>query len=146
MRQKRFPLFIDLTGRRAVVVGGGAVGLRRARALRRFGAEVTVIDPAPVEPAEGIEVLRRVYRPGDLAGAFLAVAAANDPAANDAVGREARSRGVWLNRSDCPADCDFFFPALCEGEGVVAGVAGDGSDHARTARLAREIRAILEKE
>ena len=45
MENRRFPLFIDLTGRKAVVVGGGAVGLRRAKALRRYGAEVTVVSP-----------------------------------------------------------------------------------------------------
>ena len=45
MSHKRFPLFLDLTGRRAVVLGGGTVGLRRAAALARFGAEVTVISP-----------------------------------------------------------------------------------------------------
>ena len=58
--------------------------------------------------------------------------------------REARRLGVIFNRSDNPADCDFFFPAVCEGAGMVAGLAGDGGDHGRTARTAREIRKILE--
>ena len=46
METKRFPLFVDLTGKRAVVIGGGTVGLRRAEVLARFGAEVTVVSPA----------------------------------------------------------------------------------------------------
>lgn len=45
METKRFPLFVDLTGKRAVVIGGGTVGLRRAEVLARFGAEVTVVSP-----------------------------------------------------------------------------------------------------
>ena len=143
MGNKRFPLFVDLTGRAAVVIGGGKVGLRRAEVLRRFGADVTVISPSLSAPLEGVRHIPRAYQAGDLSDAFLAVAAANDGAVNAAVGREARQRGILFNRSDCPADCDFFFPAVCEGKGIVAGVAGDGSDHRRTAEAARKIREII---
>ncbi len=143
MGHKRFPLFVDLTGRTAVVVGGGMVGLRRAEALRDFGAAVTVVSPALASPAEGLRHIPRGYVPGDLAGAYLAVAAAGDPAVNEAAGREARELGIFFNRADCPEDCDFFFPALCQGGGMVAGLTGDGSDHRRTAETARMIREIL---
>lgn len=143
MGSKRFPLFVDLTGRAAVVIGGGKVGLRRAEVLRRFGADVTLISPRLCAPLEGVRHIPRPYQPGDLAGAFLAVAAADDGAVNAAAGREARERGVMFNRSDCPAECDFFFPAVCEGEGLVAGIAGNGSDHRRTAEAARKIRQII---
>ena len=145
MGSKRFPVFIDLTGRAAVVVGGGAVGLRRAGVLGRFGAAVTVISPQLSGPAEGFWHVPRPYRTGDLEGAFLAVAATDDPQVNAAVGREARRLGLLFNRADCPADCGFFFPAICEGEGLVAGVAGDGRDHRRTARAACRIRQVLEE-
>lgn len=145
MGNKRFPLFIDLTGRAAVVVGGGTVGLRRANVLRRFGAEVTVISPQLAGPAEGVRHIPRSYRTGDLEGAFLAVAATDDPQVNAAVGQEARQAGLFFNRADCPADCGFFFPAICEGEGLVAGVAGDGRRHRQTAQAARRIRQVLEE-
>lgn len=144
MGNKRFPLFIDLTGKRAVVVGGGTVGLRRAEVLARFGAEVTVISPSVIREAEGIRHIPRPYADGDLAGAFLAVAATDDPEVNEAAGREARRLGIFFNRADCPADCDFFFPAICEGAGMVAGLVGDDGDHGKTARTAKEIRRILE--
>ena len=75
MGSKRFPLFVDLTGRAAVVIGGGTVGLRRAEVLRRFGADVTLISPRLCAPLEGVRHIPRPYQPGDLAGAFLAVAA-----------------------------------------------------------------------
>lgn len=144
MGNKRFPLFVDLSGRPAVVVGGGTVGLRRAEVLRDFGAHVTVISPSLARDAEGIRHVARTYAPGDLAGAFLAVAATDDPAVNGAVGEEAGRLGIFFNRSDCPADCGFFFPAICEGGGIVAGLVGGGSDHGKTARMAREVRKILE--
>ena len=143
MGNKRFPLFVDLTGRAAVVVGGGTVGLRRAGVLRSFGALVTVVSPSLSRDLEGIRHVARAYMPGDLAGAFLAVAATNDPAANSAVEEEARRLGIFCNRSDDPDRCDFFFPAVCEGNGLVAGLVG-GGDHKKTARMAGEIRKILE--
>lgn len=142
----RFPLFIDLSGRAAVVVGGGAVGLRRAGALARFGARVTVISPAVRDVPEGVAYVRRGYQEGDLKGAFLAVGATDCRTVNHAVFLEAKRRGVAINVCDCPEECDFFFPALCETGGVVAGVAGDGGDHQKTARAAAIIRRAWEEE
>ena len=144
MGTKRFPLFVDLAGKKALVIGGGTVGLRRAEVLARFGAEVTVVSPTLSREVERIRHIPRKYTLGDLEGAFLAVAASDDPQVNEAAGREARQLGVLFNRSDAPADCDFFFPAVCEGGGMVAGLAGDGTDHGKTARPAKEIRKILE--
>ena len=143
MGNKRFPLFVDLTGRAAVVIGGGTVGLRRAEVLRSFGALVTVVSPSLSRRIAGIRHVARAYVPGDLAEAFLAVAATDDPAVNGAVGEEARRLGIFFNRSDDPGQCDFFFPAICEGDGLVAGLVG-GGDHKKTARMAAEIRKILE--
>ena len=144
MGTKRFPLFVDLAGKKALVIGGGTVGLRRAEVLARFGAEVTVVSPTLSREVERIRHIPRTYTQGDLEGAFLSVAASDDPQVNEAAGREARQLGVLFNRSDAPADCDFFFPAVCEGGGMVAGLAGDGTDHGKTARTAKEIRKILE--
>ena len=141
----RFPLFVDLAGKAVVVVGGGAIGLRRAAVLQRFGARVTVIAPEIREKPEGIACLLRSYRPGDLTGAFLAVAATNDRAVNHAVYEEARDRGILVNVCDCPDECDFYFPAICQTETLVAGLVGDGSDHRRTARAAKAVRKTLEE-
>ena len=141
----RFPLFIDLRGRAVVVIGGGAIGLRRAGVLRDFGAAVTVVSPTLREETEGVVHVPRTYRPGDLEGAFLAVAATDDAAVNDAVEAEARRLGILFNRSDRPGSCDFYFPAICRTDTLVAGVVGDGSDHRRTARAAKAVRRTLEE-
>ena len=93
MGTKRFPLFVDLAGKKALVIGGGTVGLRRAEVLARFGAEVTVVSPTLSREVERIRHIPRKYTLGDLEGAFLAVAAADDPQVNEAAGREARRLG-----------------------------------------------------
>lgn len=141
----RFPLFLDLLGKRAVVVGGGPVACRRAGVLARFGAEVTLIAPACEAPEAGISWEKRGYRPGDLAGAALAVAATSDRSVNRQVGEEARAMGIPVSVADCPAECTFFFPAVCTGPSLVAGVVGRGDDHRLTARAAKAIRKTLEE-
>ena len=143
-RPFRFPLFVDLAGRRAVIIGGGAVACRRAEVLKGFGAEVTLIAPRCKRQVEGIDWQQRPYAPGDVAGAAVAVAATDDRAVNRAVGEEARALGVPVSVADCQEECTFFFPAVCTGENLVAGVTGRGTDHALTARAAKAIRATLE--
>ena len=95
----RFPLFIDLAGRRAVVIGGGTVGLRRAAALRDFGAVVTVISPTLSGPMPDVIYLPRPYRTGDLAGAFLVVAATDDSAVNAAADQSSRQDTAYRNNN-----------------------------------------------
>ena len=141
----RFPLFVDLKGKKAVVVGGGTVACRRIGVLRTFGAAVTVIAPHWREPLEGVEWLARPYAPGDLEGAALAVAATSDRAVNRAVGEEAREAGIPVSVADAPEECTFWFPAVCRGEDLVAGVVSLSGDHHRTARAARAIRTVLEE-
>ena len=142
---QRFPLFLDLTGLAALVVGGGTVASRRAAVLQSFGARVTVIAPALSAAMEGVVHIPRPYQPGDLEGAFLAIAATDDRAVNHAVFLEAKERGILVNVCDCPEECGFFFPAICRTDTLVAGVVGDGSDHRRTARAAAAIRKTLEE-
>src|SRR2546427_2512002 len=94
-----FPAFLDLRGRRCLVVGGGAVGERKVRALLECGARVTVVSPA-VTPglaalvASGRIVNRaRSFRRSDLRGRALAVAATGDPLVDGAGGGEGRRGG-----------------------------------------------------
>ena len=141
----RFPLFLDLTGKKVVLVGGGTIAARRIGTLRLFGCEIVVIAPELKAKAEDLTWLQRPYEPGDLEGAFLAIAATGDREVNRQVGEEARRLGIPVSVADCEAECSFYFPAICTGEGLVAGVVSSGKDHHKTARAAREIRKVLEE-
>lgn len=88
-----------------------------------FGPDLTVIAPEP-DPAFlslPVRLERRAYRPGELRGAFLVLAATDDEEVNRAIAAEARARGALANNaSDC-RDCDFFFPAVVLTEELTLG-------------------------
>lgn len=141
----RFPMFVDLRGQKALVIGGGAIALRRVGVLLEFGARVTIIAPQCPKVPEGAVHLPRCYQPGDLAGSFLVVAATNNRSVNHQVGQDARALGIPVSVADCKEECSFFFPAICKGEKLVAGIVSDGSDHKKTAQAAKAIRSVLEE-
>lgn len=141
----KFPLFLDLNGKKAVVVGGGKIALRRAGVLLSFGAAVTLIAPECEAVPEGARFCRRPYQPGDLAGAFLAVAATNCREVNRRVGQEAKAAGIFVSVADRKEESTFFFPAICTGSGLVCGVVSQGEEHKKTAVAARRVRAVLEE-
>ena len=147
LTQRYYPAFLDLRGRRCVVVGGGAVGERKTAQLLAAGAVVTVVSPA-VTPAvrawaaEGsVEWRERPYAPGDLTGAFAAIAGTDDTQANIAVREAAAREGVLLNVVDDAPSCDFIAPAVVERGAVTIAVSTGGASPA----LARKLREALER-
>lgn len=144
-RPPRFPLFVDLSGRQVVLVGGGTIAARRIAALRLFGCDITVISPELSCSAQGLHWIPRAYQEGDLEGAFLAIAATNDRRTNHQVGVDAAALGIPVSVADCESECSFYFPAICTGEDLIAGVVSTGKDHHKTARAAKAIRRALEE-
>ncbi len=140
----RFPLFIDLHKRRAVVVGAGKVALRRAEILLGFGAEVTMIAPVCEAVPNGVQYIQRSYIKGDLSKAFLAVAATNDRSVNRQIGEDAIQSGIFVSVADCAEESSFYFPAICADNGLIAGVVSQGKEHRKAAQVAQEIRKVLE--
>lgn len=131
------PLLLDLTGRRVVVVGGGAVGTRRVRMLLDAGATVEVIAPAICAELAGIDVCvhRRAFVAGDLDGAWLAMACTDDPAVNRAVGDAAAQRRIFCVRADdAPAGTARVPAVLRHGQVTVAVNGGDDPRRASALR------------
>ena len=141
----KFPLFVDLTGKKVVLVGGGTIAARRIATLRLFGCEIEVVAPELKCSSDGLIWKQREYRTGDLKGAYLAVAATDSRSVNHQVGVDAGELGIPVSVADCESECTFYFPAVCTGENLIAGVVSGGKDHHRTARAAKAIRRALEE-
>lgn len=119
-----YPLLLDVAGRGAVVVGGGAVAARRAAALARAGARVTVVAPDVCAEltALDVDVHRRRYADGDLAGAWLAHAATDDADVNAAVAAEAELLGIWCVRADDAGSSAAWVPAVARAGDITLAV------------------------
>jgi len=131
-----YPLMLSLAGKRAVVVGGGAVALRRASGLLAAGAQVQVIAPVIDPQLAALDVVwhRRRYRDGDLAGAWLVHAATDDAKVNAAVAAAADRQRVWCVRADDAAASAAWTPAVTRHGDVTIAVTA-GGDPRRAQRL-----------
>ena len=144
-----YPAFLDLRGRRAVVIGGGAIAEQKVVGLLDAGAVVTVISPSvsrrleDLGAAGSVTIERRPYREGDLAGAFLAIAATDDRAANRAVWVEAEARGVLLNAVDDLPYCSFIAPSIHRQGDVAIAVSTAGKSPALAVRLRERIGRLV---
>ena len=140
-----FPVSLRLEGARALVVGGGAVALRKTKALRRAGACVVAVSPAFVPGFRRLRAarLRRRYRTADLRGAAVVVASTDDAAVNAAVSRDCRRRGIPVNVVDVPELCTFFVPAVVRRGPVTVAVSTGGRSPSLAAALRRRLEALL---
>jgi precorrin-2 dehydrogenase / sirohydrochlorin ferrochelatase len=165
---KRFyPVFLDLEGRLAVIVGGGAAALRKAKQLAGYGADVVVISAQPdtqlaqAEADGALSYEHRGYVSGDLAEAFIAFCVDPDPEIQRVVRDEAERVGCLLNVGGVPDLCSFIAPSVVNREplqiavstgGVAPGLAKQmrrelsdlyGPEYARYARLLGEVRQLV---
>jgi uroporphyrin-III C-methyltransferase/precorrin-2 dehydrogenase/sirohydrochlorin ferrochelatase len=139
-----YPLALDLSGRRVVVVGGGRVALRRSAALVAAGALVDVVAPLITGELAGLDltVRQRRYRDGDLAGAWLVHAATDDPDVNAAVAAEAERRRIWCVRADDAGASPAWTPAVTRHGDITVAVTA-GGDPVRAQRLRSAISLAL---
>ena len=142
-----YPVYLNLQGRRCVIIGGGGVAEGKIARLLESGAEIRVISPDAtpgiqrMADAGAIQWEPRPYRPGDLAGAFIAIAATNLREVNRRIFDEAEARGIMLNAVDDPPNCSFIAPSIVQRGPVTVAISTGGASPA----LARKLRESLQE-
>ena len=144
MTEPLFPLFLKLTGRRALLVGGGPVAAGKLAALRAAGAEVVVVAPEvrPEIVESGVHVERREFTPSDLDGAWLVVAAA-PPLVNRQVAEAAAARRLFVNAVDDPAHASAYTGGVLVKGGVTVAVSTAGEAPALAGLLREGLEALV---
>ena len=141
-----YPIFLDLRDRLTLIIGGGKVAERKVASLLRCGARVhlaarTLTTTLNNWKEEGrIRYLGKTYQPSFMDGAFLVMAATDDPELNRRVSKDAETRGILMNAVDQPEDCNFIVPSLFRRGGLTIAISTSG----RSPALAKKIRKELE--
>ena len=155
-----FPMFVELSGREILVVGGGPIAARRIRVLKGFGCRILAVAPEVAEEIkkmaeeapEAVQWLRGTYEETDPLGTgghspmtrpFFVLAAAGAEV-NKTVVRDCRSLGIPVNDAAEKENCSFYFPGIARHGDAVAGVTSGGGDHRLAAALSAAVREAVD--
>ncbi len=141
---------LKLSGRRCVVVGGGAIGLEKAEGLLACDADVTLVAPDAVEElralaGEGsIAWEQREYGgPQDLEGVFMVIACTDETDINIRVFDDAERRAMLVNIVDVPPLCNFILPAIVRTGPLAIAISTAGASPALAKRMKREVAELF---
>ena len=140
-----YPVYLNLTGKKCLVFGGGPIAEDKIAKLQSTGAQVTIVSPTVTPNLQAwahrgdFQWQPREYQAGDLEGAFLSIAATNDRQVNHEIFQEAERLGVLINVVDDPEQCTFIAPAVVRRGQVTLAISTGGASPA----LARKLREAL---
>ncbi len=143
-----YPMFVDIMGRRCLVVGGGEVACRKVEAIVKYGAKVHVISPEFNEEMERmiedrvVTAEKREFKRGDLDGFFLVIGATDDNSVNREIYAEAEERGILCNIVDVPPLCGFIVPSIAKRGALQIAISTAGKSPA----FSRTLRQKFEEE
>lgn len=160
-----FPMFVDMTERKCLIVGGGNVAYRKVVVMLDFGAKVTVvaedicdelrkltIDDIASEDKTGsytankenrITFIKRRFERKDCDGMEMVIAATDDNALNHEIAEYCKANGIMVNAVDQKADCSFIFPSYIKEKNLVAAFSSGGNSPVLTQYLKGKEQEIL---
>jgi precorrin-2 dehydrogenase/sirohydrochlorin ferrochelatase len=145
----KYPIYLDLTGRRVVVIGAGNIAARKVRSLCDAGARVVVVAEHATTTfqdacsEDNIELVLSSYSKDYLAGAVVAIAATNDTVLNNQIYKDCQELEVLCNVVDVPDLCDFYVPALVERGALQIAIGTDGKCPAYSGHLRRKLEEMF---
>ena len=140
-----YPVYLNLTGKKCLVFGGGPISEDKIAKLQSSGAQITIVSPTVTPSLQAwahrgdFQWQPREYQAGDLEGAFLSIAATNDRQVNHEIFQEAERLGVLMNVVDDPEQCTFIAPAIVQRGQVTLAISTGGASPA----LSRKLREAL---
>ena len=143
---KYYPVFLDIRGKKCVIVGGGEVAARKAERLLDCGARVSVISPkltpelAELKEKNVISHIAAQYSDALIDGASMIIGATDDEKTNARIAHDARAKSIPVNIVDDPQKCDFILPSLVQRGDLTMAIGTAGKSPA----LARHLREKLE--
>ncbi|WP_196140176.1 siroheme synthase CysG [Aliikangiella sp. G2MR2-5] len=144
-----FPLFMDIKNKSCLVVGGGEIAFRKANALLRAGACVSIAAPEfsdevlELKHQEKCELIRECFNPSHLLNKVLVIAATNDRSVNKQVYQSAKDASIPVNVVDNPDLCTFIFPAIVERGPMTIAVCSNGNAPVLGRLLRAKIESII---
>jgi siroheme synthase-like protein len=147
MKHRYMPVSVAMQGRRTLVVGGGAVALRKVENLLDYDADISVVAVKPHEKLKyhaehgRIRLEERAYRPPEAGDYGLVFAATDDGEVNQRVYEDATDRGVLVNTADDPPRCAFIVPAVLRRDCLSVAVTTEG----QAPFMAGHLRLVLDE-
>jgi precorrin-2 dehydrogenase/sirohydrochlorin ferrochelatase len=144
-RMTYYPVFLQLEGKIALVVGGGKVAQRKVETLLRYGASIHIISKVLTDKLKQLIDIREVRFLGEemrddfLDEAFIVVAATDDKKLNSKVSESARKRGLLVNAVDQPADCNFIVPSIVKKGDLSIAISTSGKSPALAKKIRKEL-------
>ncbi len=145
-----YPVFIELKGRRCLVIGGGQEAQRKVEGLLAADGHVGIISPTLTDDLKQLLAggkiaswRERDYEDGDVEGYEIVMVATDDGNVNAAVSAEGKRRGVWVNAADDTENCDFILPAVIRRGNITLAASTSGTSPALARRLREELDAYL---
>jgi siroheme synthase-like protein len=144
-----YPVLLELRELPLLVVGGGAVALRRVRGLLEAGGRPRLVSPAlhpelaELVRSHGLDWAARPFQPGDVGSAALVFATTDQPGVNAAVAAEAAAGGALVNRADAGEGSSFQLPAVLRQDPVLVAVSTGGASPLLARRLRERLEAVV---
>jgi precorrin-2 dehydrogenase/sirohydrochlorin ferrochelatase len=140
-----YPVLLDLTGKKVLVVGGGQVAQRKVESLLEYEAKISIISRSlnnilnDMVECGRITSLGAEFLPHHLDGAFLVIAATDDKGLNRRVSEEAKRRGMLVNAVDQPSDCNFIVPSVIRRGDLLVAISTSGKSPAMAKRIREQL-------
>lgn len=155
MGKQYFPMFMDISEKKVVVIGGGTIAARRVNTLLSFAEKIVVAAPKVTDDLRELDREGRItwlcgeYCIEQIWNADIVIAATNRPEVNHQVKADCirvenlTKRRIWVSVIDDKELCDFYFPSIVQKEAVVVGINSGGKSPGLTKHIRKKIEALL---